>query len=283
VFVGRVVSNRMQKTVVVAVNYVVWVPKYGVYEKRVSRHMAHDDEQKCVVGDVVKITSAGRKLSKHKSYNVAQVLLATPSYNPEQAAKDVQERLANRPTSMVAAARARLEASQARLQALRGMYAKELGKMSGFGRNSNNDEGRGEDGSVPTPAEDSAQGASRSGSSSADQGSRRGDIESSSQSSSSSSSSNNSSTQEASTSSMPRGSSGSFSESTVPGTAPSGVRTACTLAHGFDQHPGSLAPLPAYPLRSQCTPKSLAFRWEPVSAFVRSFLGRWPAFSGGSC
>eukprot|EP00967_Tisochrysis_lutea_P048254 scaffold58913_cov24-Tisochrysis_lutea.AAC.1 len=66
---------------------------------------AHDDEQKCVVGDVVKITSAGRftygcemendptrrrKLSKHKSYNVAQVLLATPSYNPEQAAKDVQ-------------------------------------------------------------------------------------------------------------------------------------------------------------------------------------------------
>lgn len=29
----------MQKTVVVAVSYVVWVPKYGVYEKRVSRHM----------------------------------------------------------------------------------------------------------------------------------------------------------------------------------------------------------------------------------------------------
>jgi ribosomal protein S17 len=29
----------MQKSVVVAVNYVVWVPKYGVYEKRVGRHM----------------------------------------------------------------------------------------------------------------------------------------------------------------------------------------------------------------------------------------------------
>lgn len=29
----------MQKTVVVAVNYAVWVPKYKVYEKRVSRHM----------------------------------------------------------------------------------------------------------------------------------------------------------------------------------------------------------------------------------------------------
>eukprot|EP00983_Pelagomonas_calceolata_P101695 1158726-Pelagomonas_calceolata.AAC.10 len=37
--ITQVVSNRMQKTVVVAVNYVVWVPKYGVYEKRVSRHM----------------------------------------------------------------------------------------------------------------------------------------------------------------------------------------------------------------------------------------------------
>jgi hypothetical protein len=35
----QVVSNRMQKTVVVAVNYVVWVPRYHVYEKRVGRHM----------------------------------------------------------------------------------------------------------------------------------------------------------------------------------------------------------------------------------------------------
>jgi ribosomal protein S17 len=35
----QVVSNRMQRTVVVAVSYVVWVPKYKVYERRVSRHM----------------------------------------------------------------------------------------------------------------------------------------------------------------------------------------------------------------------------------------------------
>lgn len=34
----QVVSNRMQKTVVVAVSYVVWMPKYKVYQKRVSRH-----------------------------------------------------------------------------------------------------------------------------------------------------------------------------------------------------------------------------------------------------
>lgn len=34
----QVVSNRMQKTVVVAVSYVVWMPKYKVYQKRTSRH-----------------------------------------------------------------------------------------------------------------------------------------------------------------------------------------------------------------------------------------------------
>ena len=36
---AQVVSNRMQKTVVVAVHYVVWVPKYKVYQRRVARHM----------------------------------------------------------------------------------------------------------------------------------------------------------------------------------------------------------------------------------------------------
>jgi ribosomal protein S17 len=42
-FVGRVVSNRMQKTVVVAVDRLVWVPKLKVFERRTSRHLAHCD------------------------------------------------------------------------------------------------------------------------------------------------------------------------------------------------------------------------------------------------
>lgn len=42
-FVGRVVSNRMQKTVVVAVDRLVWVPKLKVFERRTSRLLAHCD------------------------------------------------------------------------------------------------------------------------------------------------------------------------------------------------------------------------------------------------
>ena len=38
----QVVSNRMQKTCVVAVHYALWVPKYKVYQKRVSRHQVGD-------------------------------------------------------------------------------------------------------------------------------------------------------------------------------------------------------------------------------------------------
>ncbi|KAF5841166.1 hypothetical protein DUNSADRAFT_14168 [Dunaliella salina] len=226
------------------------------------------------------------KLSKHKSYNVAQVLLATPSYNPEQAAKDVQERLANRPTSMVAAAKARLEASQARLQALRDMYAKELSKVSRVSRgssssssssSSSDNTGKGGDGSNDHTVEDETQGSSRSGESSADQGSQ-GDASSSH----SDSSSNGSSMQDASTSSTPRSPSGSPFESTVPGAGPPGVRTACTLAHGAHQHPSCLTPPPAssaatYLLHTPFMPRGLAFQWKPVTTFVSGFVGRWSA------
>ena len=40
-FIGRVVSNRMQKTVVVAVSYLAYRPKLKLYEKRTAKHFAH--------------------------------------------------------------------------------------------------------------------------------------------------------------------------------------------------------------------------------------------------
>lgn len=43
-------SNRMQKTVVVAVDRVVWYPKQKTYVKRTSKHFAHDEEQACDIG-----------------------------------------------------------------------------------------------------------------------------------------------------------------------------------------------------------------------------------------
>ncbi len=57
---AQVVSNRMQKTVVVACSYVIWVPKYKVYEKRVARHMVRS----AVVGGAA---TDRRPLNSHRS------------------------------------------------------------------------------------------------------------------------------------------------------------------------------------------------------------------------
>lgn len=89
-FVGRVVSNRMQKTVVVAVDYVVWQPKLKVYEKRISKHFAHDEEQACDIGDTVRITRISRR-SKNKHYSVEEVLKKVNVYSPALGAAEVQK------------------------------------------------------------------------------------------------------------------------------------------------------------------------------------------------
>src|SRR5690242_4563848 len=88
-FVGRVVSNRMQKTVVVAVDYVVWQPKLKVYEKRISKHFAHDEEQACDIGDTVRIKWIPRR-SKHKHYNVEQILKKVNMYSPSMGEAEVK-------------------------------------------------------------------------------------------------------------------------------------------------------------------------------------------------
>ena len=71
--IGRVLSNRMQKTVVVEVEY--FIP-HRLYTKRVrhlSRFKAHDEENACKIGDKVLIEET-RPLSKDKRWRVAQVL-----------------------------------------------------------------------------------------------------------------------------------------------------------------------------------------------------------------
>ncbi|KAG2490791.1 hypothetical protein HYH03_010713 [Edaphochlamys debaryana] len=125
-FVGRVVSNRMQKTVVVAVSYVVWVPKYKVYQKRVSRHKARDESQASVIGDVVRIRKS-RKLSKEVTYRVVETLRRANVYDSTTAATLAAARDAERPASWVEEARRRLAEADVRLAKLREMYDKELG------------------------------------------------------------------------------------------------------------------------------------------------------------
>ncbi len=71
--VGRVVSDRMDKTVVVRVERLVKDPRYKKYVRRYSRFMAHDETNACAVGDRVRIIEH-RPLSKNKRWKVQATL-----------------------------------------------------------------------------------------------------------------------------------------------------------------------------------------------------------------
>ena len=70
---GRVVSNKMDKTITVLVERVVKHPVYGKYINRSSKMMAHDELNVCNEGDFVAISSC-RPLSKNKTFKLVQVL-----------------------------------------------------------------------------------------------------------------------------------------------------------------------------------------------------------------
>ncbi len=71
--VGRVVSDKMDKTVVVSVDYVRRHPIYRKTIRRTSRFKAHDEQNLCHVGDLVMIEET-RPLSKTKRWIVRQIL-----------------------------------------------------------------------------------------------------------------------------------------------------------------------------------------------------------------
>ncbi|MDH5667520.1 MAG: 30S ribosomal protein S17 [Nitrospira sp.] len=72
-YFGNVVSNKMQKTVVVVVSRSVVHPIYKKVMRRVTRLKAHDEGGICKVGDRVKLIQT-RPISKEKSWRVAQVM-----------------------------------------------------------------------------------------------------------------------------------------------------------------------------------------------------------------
>ncbi len=71
--VGVVVSNKMQKTVVVKVERRVADRQYGKIVKRAERYKAHDEENACKIGDRVRIVET-RPLSKDKRWRVVETL-----------------------------------------------------------------------------------------------------------------------------------------------------------------------------------------------------------------
>ena len=71
--VGRVVSNKMDKTVVVTVETSKHHPLYKKTIKRMVRYKAHDDKNECGEGDIVRIVET-RPLSKEKRWRVAEII-----------------------------------------------------------------------------------------------------------------------------------------------------------------------------------------------------------------
>lgn len=70
---GKVVSDKMNKSISVEVERLVPHPVYGKYIKRTTKLMAHDESNECNEGDIVEITSS-RPISKNKTWTLHRIL-----------------------------------------------------------------------------------------------------------------------------------------------------------------------------------------------------------------
>jgi small subunit ribosomal protein S17 len=71
--IGVVVSNKMDKTIVITVERKVKHPKYGKFIKRRKKFTAHDEENTCNIGDTVRIMET-RPLSKNKCWRLVEII-----------------------------------------------------------------------------------------------------------------------------------------------------------------------------------------------------------------
>jgi small subunit ribosomal protein S17 len=76
--IGVVTSNKMAKTITVAVERKVKHPMYGKFLKKTTRFHAHDEKNECSIGDTVKIMES-RPLSKTKRWRLVEVVEKVPS------------------------------------------------------------------------------------------------------------------------------------------------------------------------------------------------------------
>lgn len=75
--VGTVISDKMQKTVVVKVDRRAEHPLYGKPVLRSKNYMVHDEEENCRIGDKVRIEET-RPLSRHKRWKVVEIVERAP-------------------------------------------------------------------------------------------------------------------------------------------------------------------------------------------------------------
>jgi small subunit ribosomal protein S17 len=70
---GRVVSNKMNKTIAVEIERLVKHPRYGKYIRRTTKLLAHDEKNESREGDTVRIAEC-RPLSRHKNWRLVAVV-----------------------------------------------------------------------------------------------------------------------------------------------------------------------------------------------------------------
>lgn len=70
---GKVISNKMNKTIVVAIERLVKHPKYGKIIRKSTKLYAHDENQVCKIGNIVSIKET-RPLSKLKNWELVEVI-----------------------------------------------------------------------------------------------------------------------------------------------------------------------------------------------------------------
>jgi small subunit ribosomal protein S17 len=70
---GLVVSNKMEKSIVVQIDHREKHPIYGKFVKRRARFVAHDEKNECNVGDTVRISET-RPLSKNKCWRLVEII-----------------------------------------------------------------------------------------------------------------------------------------------------------------------------------------------------------------
>jgi small subunit ribosomal protein S17 len=71
--VGKVVSNKMTKSITVIVERKVKHPMYGKFVTKSTKFMAHDENNECGIGDLVKIMET-RPLSKNKCWRLVEII-----------------------------------------------------------------------------------------------------------------------------------------------------------------------------------------------------------------
>lgn len=72
-YIGQVVSDKMDKTVVLAVTRRIAHPRYGKTVKRTTKYKAHDEKNECKIGDLVRFIET-RPLSRDKRWKVLEIL-----------------------------------------------------------------------------------------------------------------------------------------------------------------------------------------------------------------